>query len=81
MSAKNDSLLRIEEIVKIYANSKYLDRDVRWVLFILAEHSFCPVCLSICLFVCKINNNNDKKKNRSNTNYNTNNNSNIGNNF
>ena len=27
MSAKNDSLLRIEEIVRIYANSKYLDRN------------------------------------------------------
>ena len=38
MSAKNDSLLRIEEIVIIYDNSKYLDRHVRWVLFILAEY-------------------------------------------
>ena len=38
MSAKNDSLLQIEEIVRIYANSKYLDRNVRWVLFILAEY-------------------------------------------
>ena len=28
----------IEEIVRIYANSKYLDRNVRWVLFILAEY-------------------------------------------
>ena len=36
MSAKNASLLLIEEIVRIYANSKYLDRNVRWVLFILA---------------------------------------------
>ena len=33
MSAKNDSLLQIEEIVRIYANSMYLDRNVRWVLF------------------------------------------------
>ena len=40
MSAKNDSLLQIEEIVRIYANSKYLDRKVRWVLFILAEYSY-----------------------------------------
>ena len=38
MSAKNDSLLQIEEIVRIYVNSKYLDRDVQWVLFILAEY-------------------------------------------
>ena len=38
MSAKNDSLLQIEEIVRIYANSKYLDRKVRWLLFILAEY-------------------------------------------
>ena len=28
MSVKNDSLLQIEEIVRIYANSKYLDRNV-----------------------------------------------------
>ena len=28
MSAKNDSLLQIEEKVRIYANSKYLDRNV-----------------------------------------------------
>ena len=28
MSAKNDSLLPIDEIVRIYANSKYLDRNV-----------------------------------------------------
>ena len=28
MSAKNDSLLQIEEIVRIYSNSKYLDRNV-----------------------------------------------------
>ena len=27
-------------MVKIYANSKYLDRDVQWVLFILAEYIF-----------------------------------------
>ena len=33
MSAKNDSLLQIKEIVRIYANSKYLDRNVRWVHF------------------------------------------------
>ena len=39
MSAKNDSLLQIEEIVRIYANSKYLDRNVRWVHFILAEYT------------------------------------------
>ena len=38
MSAKNDSLLQIEEIVGIYANPKYLDRNVQWVLFILAEY-------------------------------------------
>ena len=38
MSAKNDSLLQIEEIVRIYANSKYLDKNVRRVLFILAEY-------------------------------------------
>ena len=30
-------LLEIEEIVRIYANSKYLDRNVRLVLFILAK--------------------------------------------
>ena len=29
----NDSLLQIEEIVKIYANSMYLDGHVRWVLY------------------------------------------------
>ena len=29
MSAKNDSLLQIEEIVRIYANSKYQDRNVQ----------------------------------------------------
>ena len=40
MSAKNDSVLHIEEIVRIYSNSKYLDRNVRWVLFILAEYSY-----------------------------------------
>ena len=28
MSAKNDSLLQIEEITRIYASSKYLDRNV-----------------------------------------------------
>ena len=39
MSAKNDSLLQIEEIVRIYAYSKYLDRNMQWVLFILAEYS------------------------------------------
>ena len=40
MSAKNDSLLQIEERVRIYAsgNSTYLDRNVQWVLFILAEY-------------------------------------------
>ena len=38
MSAKNDSLLQIEEKVRIYANSKYLDINVRWVLFISAEY-------------------------------------------
>ena len=38
MSAKNDSLLQIEKVVRIYANSKYLDRNVRWVLFILAYY-------------------------------------------
>ena len=29
MPAKKDSLLQIEEIVRIYAISKYLDRNVR----------------------------------------------------
>ena len=38
MSAKNDSLLQIEEIVRIYTNFKYLDTNVQWVLFILAEY-------------------------------------------
>ena len=38
MSAKNDSLLQIKGIVRIYTNSKYLDRNVRWVLFILADY-------------------------------------------
>ena len=38
MSTKNDSLLQIEEIVRIYANPRYLDRNVQWVLFILAEY-------------------------------------------
>ena len=40
MSAKNGSLLHIKEIVRIYANSKYmyLDRNVRWVHFIFAEY-------------------------------------------
>ena len=38
MSARNDSLLQIEEIVRIYANSKYLDGNVQWVIFILAEY-------------------------------------------
>ena len=33
------SLLQIKEIVRIYANPKYLDRNVRWVLFILAEYT------------------------------------------
>ena len=36
MSAKNDFLLQIEEIVRIYADSKYLDRNVLWALIILA---------------------------------------------
>ena len=36
--ARNYSLIQIEEIVRIYADSKYLDRNVRWVLFILAEY-------------------------------------------
>ena len=52
MSAKNDSLLQIEEIVRIYANSKYLDRNVWWVLFILAEYinrMFIKQRLSMCL--------------------------------
>ena len=40
MLAKKDSLLQIEEIVRIYANSKYLDKNVRWVLFILAEYIY-----------------------------------------
>ena len=38
MIAKNDSLLQIEEIFRIYANSKHLDRNAQWVLFILAEY-------------------------------------------
>ena len=38
MPAKNDSLLQIADIVRIYANSNYLDRNVQWVLFILAEY-------------------------------------------
>ena len=38
MSAKNDSLLHVEEIIRIYANSKNLDSNIRWVLFILAEY-------------------------------------------
>ena len=37
-SAKNDSLFQIKEKVRIYANSKCLDRNVRWVLFIFAEY-------------------------------------------
>ena len=37
MSAKND-YYRKKEIVRIYANSKYLDRNVRWLFFILAEY-------------------------------------------
>ena len=40
MSAKIGSLLQIEEIIRICANSKYLDRNVQWVLFILAEYTF-----------------------------------------
>ena len=39
MSAKNESLLQIEAIVRIYANSKYLARNEQWVLFILAEYT------------------------------------------
>ena len=39
MSAKNDSLLQMEEIFRIYANSKYLDRNVPWVIFIFAEYT------------------------------------------
>ena len=42
MSAKNDSVLQIEEI-RIYANSKYLDNNVQWVLFILAEYIYIPL--------------------------------------
>ena len=38
MSAKNDSFLQIKEMVRIYSNSMYLDRNVRWVLYILAEY-------------------------------------------
>ena len=33
-------ILQIKEIVRVYANSKYLDRNVQWVLFILAEYRF-----------------------------------------
>ena len=39
MSVKNYYLLRIKEIVRIYANFKYLAINVRWVFFILAEYS------------------------------------------
>ena len=45
MSAKNDSLLQIKEIVRLYANSKYLDRNVRLVLFILTEYIFAFSCM------------------------------------
>ena len=38
MSAKNDSLSQIDKVVRIHSYSKYLDRNVRWVLFILAEY-------------------------------------------
>ena len=44
-SAKNDSLLQIEEIVRIY---KYLDRNVRWLLSILLsikKKMYLPVCI------------------------------------
>ena len=37
MSEKNDSLLQIKETVRIYANSKYLDRNVQCVLFKWAQ--------------------------------------------
>ena len=40
MSAKNNFLIQIEKKVRIYANSKYQDTNVRWVLFILAEYSY-----------------------------------------
>ena len=40
MSAQNDSLLQTKEILRIYANSKYLDRNLLWVLFILAEYIY-----------------------------------------
>ena len=53
MSAKNDSLLQIDEIVRIYANSKYLDRNVRWVLLFW---------LSICSLSSKNAFNLDKSK-------------------
>ena len=36
--SKNVSLLQLREIVRIYASSKYLDRNVRLVLLILAEY-------------------------------------------
>ena len=38
ISAKNDALLKMKEIVRIYASSKCLDRNVRWVLSIQAEY-------------------------------------------
>ena len=38
MSAKNDYSFQKEKMVRIYANSKYLDRNVRWVLFTSAEY-------------------------------------------
>ena len=44
MLTKNDSLSQIEEIFRIYANSKYLDRNVQWILFILAEYIFRSIC-------------------------------------
>ena len=47
ISAKNDSLLQIDEIVTINANSMYLDRNVLWVLIILAEY----MIVSITKFV------------------------------
>ena len=56
MSAKKDSLLQIAEIVRINANSKCLDRNIRWVLFILAEYSLIARLMGLsmkrCKFVC-----------------------------
>ena len=48
MSAVNESLLQTKEIVRIYADSKYRDRNIRWVVFCLAEFRKVPP-----LLICK----------------------------